>query len=350
MNITTIERPGAPEVLHAPTPEVVITLPFQATMKPKEQLEVLLKQLAAQAERKLLQAYRSTYVLPVIDQLRSLIKDVNYSSHKANLLLLASADTAKALYLDLPLLPGVRVDEDFCLRDLVAPTDARVPYLVLLLSGQLSKMFHSDGVQLTLIKNNVFKPAYANAYVMEKEVGQAPEKDHLLDKFLHQMDAGLSQVLEAWPLPVFVIGNEKVTGHFAGITRNGRQIAAYIHKNCVHSALPELEEVLEPYLSNWRFIREQMALRHLELALECGKLTSGLENVKKTANGRNARLLIIEKGFTGHILHPGDAAPFYLHTEVDPIIERVLLAGGKVEWVEEGQLGHHGHIALVRYY
>lgn len=347
MNTTFIERPSLSTQPGEPVGEIVLTMPFEATMTPRGCLEADLKGLAAQAERQLLQRHTRADALPVIRQLHKLMAGLNYATHKKSLALFITARSARALYFDAPVTARVQVDQAFDLRDLVPPSDSPAPYLVLLLSGRLSRMFHSDGRRLRLIKEN----AVEHLFDAEMEfTDAAQEKRYLVEAFLRKMDIGLSQVLEAWRLPVFVIGNEKMAGHFAAITRNGRQIAAYIHKNGAHASMSQLQDMLSPYLDDWQAIREQMALRQIDQALECGKLTTGLTAVARVAGGRNARVLILEKGFSGPAITPASDTPFYYRHEVDPIIEKVLQAGGRVDWVEPGQLTALGHIALIRYY
>jgi hypothetical protein len=340
---------------HSPT--AVLILPFEPTMTPKGELEASLKASLGLAERQLMAVYPCDTALPVIQQLQQMVRDLNFTTHKKSVVLLASASTAKTLYLDIPVDRQVLVDSDFHIKDLATTRDKNVPFLILLLSGRLSKMFHCDGNRMTLIKNNAFRPVYAYMRQLPEQVANVSDpsamKEQLLDKFLRHMDDGLGYILDAWPLPVFVIGTEKVIGHFAAITRHARQVAAYIHKNCIRSTETELTEILQPYLDDWHMVRQQMVRKNLELARDLGKLTTGLDAVGKIVCAHNSRLLVVENGFTGNDAGntPGSSsAPFYLADPVDGIIEKVLGNGGRVEWVDEGQLEAMGHIALVRYY
>jgi hypothetical protein len=42
--------------------------------------------------------------------------------------------------------------------------------------------------------------------------------------------------------------------------------------------------------------------------------------------------------------------PFYIKDAVDDVMEKVLAAGGDVEFVSNGALKDYGHIALIRFY
>ena len=363
METTIKKRPDRRPAPRDGFPFVVITLPFDPSRDPMARLEASLKAALAQAESQLLSIYDKHVVQPFISNLHLHIQSLNFDTDKKSLVLLASSQKVKTLYLDFPVETEVLVDQDFHFRNLAISMDTHAPYLVLLLSSQNSKMFHYDGTNLQLLKSNPFPPVYAYTHQLPEKVANfsdpAAMKEQLLDKFLHHLDEGLTTILEAYPLPVFVVGTDKVLGHFSRITHNGRQIAFYIHKNGMNAASEELKEILRPYQDGLGTIRRQLTLKHLELAIEKGKLTSGLDAVGKSVDDRNGRLLILERNFTGegalfngsYVVKPPTATAAYpIADSVDLIIEKVLEFGGKVEWVDEGQLEDHGHIALVRYY
>jgi len=148
-------------------------------------------------------------------------------------------------------------------------------------------------------------------------------KQVLPDKFLRHMDEGLSAILNSYDLPVFVIATDKVAGHFACITQNDRHIAGYIHKNCMNTPEENLPDVLLPYLRDWNIVRQQMALKQVDGAVEAGKLATGIEEVSKVVSNRNTRLLIVEKNFTEPAVQPSNqnaSGKFYIHDRVDAII------------------------------
>ena len=84
----------------------------------------------------------------------------------------------------------------------------------------------------------------------------------------------------------------------------------------------------------------------------------GLSAVQEAAAEGRGSLLAVEEGFTfpGHVtdgLTPGDAPDERLDDldeVVDDVIEAVLLAGGRVEFVEDGALAGHGRIGMLLRY
>ena len=92
-----------------------------------------------------------------------------------------------------------------------------------------------------------------------------------------------------------------------------------------------------------------------------GKLVYGMKGVWEAATHKNCHLLIVEKDFmypAHQGAHPDQIYkedltlnnPFYIKDAVDDVMEKVLEAGGDVEFVDNGVLKDYNHIALIRYY
>jgi len=175
------------------------------------------------------------------------------------------------------------------------------------------------------------------------------------------MDQGLSLVLKAYPFPVFVLGVERVLGHFRQMTHNEKNIVGYVHGNFLEATETEIRAALRPYLADWQLVRQTDLINRVRAAGEEGKLSKGIREVWKASTGRNAGILVVEKGFS----YPARQAPepgsiyretvgndnaFYIKDAVDDVMEKVLAGGGDVQFVEDGALEGYGHIALIRYY
>jgi len=350
-----IEKPK--QHLHALTgePLLIVTLPFEPKTTPRVEIDLILKDAQAHAVRQLMAEYPRHIALPIVNKLQKMILGLNWSTHKKSIVLFVSSETEKIMYLEQFLKSQVLIDSSFRIRDLTIGHEEKIQFLVLLLSSRWSKMYRSDGTRLKLIKNNASKTIYPYYNDVVEPTGnfsdQAARKQIILDKFLQQMDEGLSIILNADPLPVFVIATDNVFGRFSAVTRNARHIIASVHKNCINANEHELQALLQPYLNDWSQLRQQLALKQATAAFEAGKLATGIEEVSKGVRNRNNRLLIVERNWSdpsGPRVPPA-SDKFYLHDRVDTIIEKVLEHGGQVEWVDQGKLAGLNHIALVKY-
>jgi hypothetical protein len=346
-------------------PEVSIILPFEPIMSLKSELQYQLKIAVGKVESQLLANYPNEQATPVIIRLKNLIQHLDFNTRKKGLAIFVSPITEKVYYLDIPVNEKIIIGESFEIRDLVYCKKELIQYLVLQLSGESSKIYLGDCSTFTLIKSNVPQNVHAYERDMPEKAGNFsdPEehKETVLDNFLHHLDQGLTLILKAYPLPVIVMGPEKVLGYFKKITRNGKSLVEFIHGNYLHASETEIREVMKPYLNDWREIKERASLLQLEQAMSEKKLEYGIKEVWKAATHKNCRLLLVEKDFM-YPAHQGSEPdsidkedlslnnPFYIKDAVDEIMEKVLAAGGDVEFVDNEALKDYGHIAVIRYY
>lgn len=354
MRIAPVTRENKIIEVTEPLPSAAIVLPFEPKMTPKGIWEPTLKAALRKVEKELMAKCSSDTAMPLITKLQSIFNNLNTATHKRSIAVFVSPLVEKVMYMDMPVEEKVLVNTPFCVRDLTNCRKKGIEYLVLLLGARQSKMYKSEGAGLRLIKANA--PQNVEAYmneVPEKEAdgSDSPSrKEAMLNKFLHHMDTGLSFVLKAYPLPVFVLGDSRVAGHFSKITRNDKRIAAYIHKNCQEAGEHQLLDYLQPYIMDWQELRQQYALRQAEKAYNAGKLAMGLHEVGKMAKYKSSRLLIVERDLIDSGPSHQNAPAFYQTDKVDAIIQHVLENGAEVEWVDKDRLNEYGHIALIQHY
>src|SRR5215831_8431653 len=253
-------------------PAVSIIQPFEPMMSRKSELEYNLKAALKKVETELLANYPPEKALPVLFKLNYLIHNINYNTHKKSVAIFASPVIEKIYYLDIYVEERIVVDESFEIRDLIYSKKQNIEYLVLLLSRERSKMFLADGSKFTLIKSNVPENLSAYENDVAERVGNFsdPEqrKEILLDKFLHHMDEGLALVLKAYNFPVFVMGAEKVLGHFKKITRRAEKLVGFIHGNYTDATETEIRTALQPYIHDWKMIKQQNIIQEIGKAVD----------------------------------------------------------------------------------
>ncbi len=335
-------------------PSVSMVLPFEPKMTAKSEWEPVLKAALRKAEKQLMAVYSSEEAMPLITKLQYLLNNLNTATHKRSIAIFVSPVVEKVMYMDLPMQEKIVVGAPFRVRDLVNCRKKGIEYLVLLLSARQSKMYRSEGTGLRLIKSNAPQNVYAYLNEVPERTANFSDpsgrRETMLDKFLHQMDAGLSLILKAYPLPVFVLGDSREAGHFAKITHNDKHIAAYIHKSCLEAGEQQLLDYLQPYITDWQAVSRQDALRQVEKAHDAGKLAIGLDEVSKMAKYKSSRLLVVEEDMAAASLSPNAGPDFFISDKVDTIIEKVLENGGDVQWVDKDRLKEYGHIALIQHY
>jgi hypothetical protein len=346
-------------------PAVSILLPFDPKMCIRAEIEHKLKIVLGKVSKRLRADFPAEKAIPVIEKLNRLIENLNYDTHKKSIAIFASPIAEKVFYLDISIKEKIVIDDSFEIRELVLNKINAIQYLILLLNTEHSRMFLAGCSSLVLIKSNI--PDNAQDYKRDlpgktthfSDIHE--EKEILLDNFMHHMDEGLSLILKAYPLPVFVMGPERVTGHFKALTKNHKNIVQYIHGNFAEVNESVFHDVMKPYLADWRKIQERMILREIDKAQNANKLVTGMKEVWSAATHRKGKLLIVEKDYTCSASLAGNPdnielenentkRPFYIKDAVDDIIEKILENGGDVEFVDNDVLIDNGHIALIKFY
>src|SRR6266542_1180511 len=346
-------------------PAISIIQPFEPKMSLKTELEYRLKRVLEKVEKELMSNYPVHTAVPVLVKLQNLIHQLNYNTHKKSIAIFVSPLIEKVYYLDIRVEERIVIDESFEIRNFFYSKKQNIQYLVLLLSAEHSKMYLGNCSKLVLIKSNAPDSVYAYKNDIAERVGNFSDldkrKEILLDKFLHHMDEGLSIILKAYNLPVFVMGTERVLGHFKKITRNSEKLVQFIHGNYNGATEAEIHNALQPYIADWKKVKQQNILLELGKATDYEKVAFGIEDVWKAATHKNCKLLVVEKDFlypsyleinSDRISKAGSLSnnPFYIKDAVDDVIEKVLQNGGDAEFVDNNVLKDYGRIALIKYY
>ncbi len=352
------------EALHY-RPSVSIILPFEPKMNLTTELAHALKIATNKVEQELTQNYSPEIAMLLLTKLNMVIKNLKVDTGKKSIAIFVSPVFEKVLYLDVPVEEKVIVDESFEIRDLVYSKKQLHKYLLLILSGKESRMYLGNTGEFMRIISD--KPETIEAYLNEVPERVAnfsdvsDRREVMMDKFLHHIDHSLDVVLNEYRLPLFVMGTERIAGHFKQITKHAKVVVEYIHGNYEESTLPQLKEIVKPYVAAWKKVKQQDLLNRMDEAAGKKKLAVGINEVWRDAMQNKGQLLVVEKNYmyaaqrggTEEVLYKIDEQNnklFCMKDAVDEVIEKVLSNGGDVEFVEEGVLKDHQHIALINYY
>jgi Bacterial archaeo-eukaryotic release factor family 3 len=346
-------------------PAITVILPFEPKMSLKSELSYSLKTAVDRVEKEVNNNYPAEVGILIMQKLRTLIKGLNFNTSKKSIAIYVSPLFEKVLYLDIPVGEKIVVGDSFQIRDLIYAKKQLHKYLVLLLSFNECQVYLGNSDTLIKIVSNSGSSANDYANDVPERVANFSDiterKEILMDKFLHHIDNNLNTILNAYRLPLFVIGTKRIAGHFKKMTRHENAVIAYIHGNYETADSFELKKILKPYITDWRTIRNTDLMNQLEEASGSKKLATGIHNVWREAIKNKGRLLIVEKDYIYPAIHGdtetviyGATEPYnkfsYIHDAVDKLIENVLESGGDIEFVDKDVLKDYDHIALVQYY
>jgi len=346
-------------------PCISLIMPFDPKMGLKKELTYKLKRAVDQIKKEVNDNYPLEKATPVLNKLQKVIDELNYNTHKKSVAIFISPVFEKVIYLDMLVEEKTVVDESFEIRDLILSKKETQQYLLVVLTGKCSKIFVGHNGDLKRVTEN-FQDNIENYIndISEKIANFSDEnkrKEILFDKLLKHTDNGLTLLLQAYEGPVFVMGTVKTIGHFKNLSKNLTRIVDYIPGSFDEKTDHELHAIMFPYLKNWKQVQQKSIVKLLDEAMGKKILVQGMSDVWKAASQKQGKLLVVEKGFSFKAEHTnesngirafenGDNEAFYIKDAVDDVIEKVLLCGGSVEFVEDGLLKDYQRIALIEYY
>jgi Bacterial archaeo-eukaryotic release factor family 3 len=364
--MTTTMTPELRELIEAVhyRPAVSIIMPFEPKMSLKTELMHALKFAADKVELELQENYPDEMSTLVMQKLKAIYKNLNFNTHKKSIAIFVSPVFEKVLYLDIAVEEKIIVDESFEIRDLVYSKKQLHKYLVLLLSSNESRIYLGNSETFVRIVSNTSKSVAMENDAPERVANFSDVTDHkeiLMNKFLQHIDNGLDIILNAYHLPLFVLGVDRILGHFKKLTKHTSAVIEYVHGNYEEATTDELKKILQPYITDWQKVKQKDLLNQLEEAAGKNKLAVGMREVWREAMNQKGRLLVVEKNYMYAAQHGGSEEVIYKTIEpynkfsyikdaVDDVMEKVLENGGDVEFVDEGVLKDYKHIALVQYY
>lgn len=346
-------------------PCISILMPFEPKMGLKKELNHRLKLVINKIEHELQENYPEEKVAPVMKKLLHLVTSLNFQTHKKSIALFVSPLIEKVYYLDVPIEEKIIIDDSFEIRDLIYSKKEINKYLLAVLSAKWVKVYLGNTHHFVRITLNI--PETALAYLNdapEKIANFSDEqkrKEVLLDKFLRHTDNALSLLIQSYQLPLFVMGTIRTIGHFKQLTHNEKHVVNFIHGNFEDYNEAALQKLMQPYLLDWKRIKQSKLLRQIEDAMDKRKLAKGIMEVWKSASQKKGRLLVVEKNY----IFPANQSSnpelifnreeslknaFYIKDAVDDIIEKVISSGGEVEFAEPGWLDSYDKIVLIEYY
>lgn len=349
-------------------PAISILLPFHPKISLKTELNHALKLAVEKVEKELNEHYLDEMNRLVMQKLQTILKNLNFNTHKRSIAIFVSPVFEKVLYLDIAVEEKIIVDDSFEIRDIIYNKQQQKQYLLLLLSGKESKVYLGGINNLERIASNNPESTYAYVNDSPEKVANFSDtnarKEIIMEKFLRNTDRSLDIILKTYNVPIFVLGTEKIVGHFKSITKHSGSIIDFINGNYEEKSMSELKEIIKPKISDWEKIRDINILNKLKNASEKRQVSLGIKNVWKDAMSHKGKLLVVEKNYTYSAEHSGTdeesskifkaVEPYnkfsYIKDAVDDIIEKVLESGGDVEFVESGLLNEYHHIALIHYY
>lgn len=275
-------------------------------------------------------------------------------------------DQALAIYVSLaltrsfrlpqPVEPRVVVEQTFATRPLVSALHRMPPHVVLALHSTCAHLYAAaDGGLHPVGQVDPFRGSERIKLPGPGDPGAEEARSDLNDSYLRAVDRMLGDYRAEHPSPLVLAGSPRLLDRFCAVSRHLERRAGRAGTGQEDTALDlalACTETIERYLRN----RRQDALGQLTQALRGrpADVAAGIEDCWRTVQSRAPGMLLVENSF----ISPGiavvgssgtttEVVTEEVHDLVDDLIEQVILRGGQIALVLDGDLESHARVALI---
>jgi hypothetical protein len=346
-------------------PAVTITLPTHRASPENQQDPIRVKNLIAQATKRLLEEFNKREIGPLLDRLEQLAGGIDYRQTLNGLALFVNNDIARAVQLPFTLRENVNIGTTFLTRDLVFAMNRTPRYWALVLSEKPTRLYEGVRDVLVEVQEDGF-PIFHEGPGGEQSlpggfgIKKSAYRDEYHKKFFRQVDTALKPFLADDPLPLVVIGVDRFLAFFNEVSDHKEYILSTLKGSHDKTSPSELVKLVWPLAKAALAEQHQKVFTDLDKAVGEGKVASTMSEVWQMAGEGRGYLLLVEEGFhypaqvdeTGQHVTPADdaAVPGVIDDAVDDVIETVLGKQGRVVFVENGRLEKFERIALILRY
>lgn len=348
-----------------PYPAVSLTMPTHRRDRHNEQDAVRLRNLLAEAGRRL-------EAEPDLDKrtraairgrLGKAVAEVDLRHALDGLLLLADAEEFRIWYLPREVPERVVLADTYLTRNLVAATAQSRPYWVLGIAADRATLWSGSGESLHEHRGDGFPmtpPEETWDVEREERIGDTPStfRDEETRRFLRSVDEAMGAVLARRPRPLHLVGLAPALALLeeagnATRTAVGRLVKGGLTDGPAPVLLKELQPVIEEYARR----EKDEVLTRLDDAKGRRTFAAGLDEVWESVREKRADLVALEEHYRrtvrvcdGHLVPVHDstaASPDVRDDIVDELVEAALDGGAEVVFLPDDILAGHDRIAAV---
>ena len=275
-------------------------------------------------------------------------------------------DQALAIYVSLALTRSFRlpqpvearavVEQTFATRPLVSALHRMPPHVVLVLHPTCAHLYAAgDGGLHPVGQVDPFRGSGRIKLPRPGDPDAEEARSDLNDSYLRAVDRMLGDYRAEHPSPLVLAGSARLLDRFCGVSRHLERLAGRLGTGREDTALDlalACTETIEKYLRN----RRQDAMEQLTQAMRVrpADVAAGIEDCWRTVQSRAPGMLLVEDSFispgiavTGSSGTTTQVVTEPVHDLVDDLIEQVILRGGQIALVRDGDLESHARVALI---
>ncbi|MGP8216626.1 MAG: hypothetical protein ACLQQ4_13760 [Bacteroidia bacterium] len=355
-------------------PYISIILPTHERYPHFNEDTQLLNSLLKKVENSLRLKYPETIALQMINKTSEVINNIEFYFHPRSkgLGIFVSPFSEKVIHFPFPVTEKIVVSDHFENRAIILAESYQLDYCVLTLNEKSVRLFKCKGMEMNEVKNNNFPAQFIDEFE-EPKPSRGDSWDHSLkgmddkstimeervEAFLRTVDRKISSYMGA-ETKLILSGGKKNIADFEKISRHSNKIIAIVPGNYDYNEQKTFSDLVWTQVMNYLKEENEKIFTQFVEATGTGLAVYGIENVWEAAQEGKGLALLVEKDFSQPAFLGNNKFKLFLHppvTEhkivtdsVNDLIEIVLEKGGKVVFMENGDLKDFRNIGLLLRY
>ena len=339
---------------------VTIILQTHRTMPDNERDPIVLKNLAKEAETRLLKDYNKKLVTPMIDKMYKLSEGINHRHNLESLVLFVNENIAEYVRLPINVESRVVIDKTFATRDLVRAIHRESGYYVLVLSQNTARLIEALNDKVTLEIEDGFPVENTNLYPVQRaEAAIANRLSNLTLEFFNCVDKQLNIVHKTNPLPVIICSEESNYPEYLKIADHREIIAGYLNGNRLQEKAHHIIDAAWPIVKELNKEKNKLRLSELSEAVNARHFVTDFNEIWKAIEEGRGKTLFVKRGYFQparienniiELLSPENAGKANVDDIIDEMIEKNLDFGGDAVFIDGNELNDYQGLVLVTRY
>lgn len=325
-----------------------------------KQDELTVKNLAREAEERLLALYKKSFAQPIIDNIYQALSSIDFSQNLEALMIFAGPTLSEFITLPTEVRNRVIIDKTFATRDLIRAISEAPFYYVLVLSRKRARLIVAHGDKAVEELGHPFPIENIDYERLRSQLPPDRLTASAIEGFFHEVDKTVAAVLKHKPRQLIIAARVRNFALYEKICSTPEMIIGNATlksddqkaQAIISEAWPVAVKMLKDF--------NKKRLKELEKAISSGKFLNDYNDVWEALNAGRGRILFVKKGFhqpaafvngrVALIEKVVKDAKGIVEDIIDEMIEQALAHGGEVVYVDGPGLDPYNGIALVTRY
>lgn len=340
---------------------ITIILNTHRTKPDNKRDPILLKNLAKEAEERLLNDYDKRFARNLVEKMNKLVDSIDHQFNLESMALFISEGFAEYVRMPIAVEDRVTIDSTFATRDIVRAIHQQEAYYVLVLSRDVVRLIEASNDKVAQEVGKPFPFDKKGLYTTDKlQMTMNQGSDNLIEEFFNRVDKAFHTVWEKNPLPVLVCTEERNLHHYLKVADKKHLVIGHLNKNRLDEKAHHIIPEAWPIVHEANIERNNQRIAELKTAVGTGKFLSDFNHIWQAIHGGRGQTLFVQRGyFQPAILNDGVIElvpleqanqPNVVDDIIDEMIEANMLFGGDVVFLPEELLKDFQGLALVTRY